>query len=159
MSILPLHLQFRLCDLTVLFQTHKPLGGCLGICTSLTLPHCMVNYIGASPELLNKSPLFEGVTHPTCSAQDLHLEHQSGLSSHENCFLLFLFGFLMAFVQVHSLKKGFFSQSTELAQISAGARAVHSNLWFLTAISKFCCITKYCSVLFNNGVFEYLSIK
>lgn len=71
------HLQFRLRDLTVLFQNYKTLGGCLQICTSLTLHHCMVNYIGASPELINKSPLFGGVIHPTCSAQGLYLYHES----------------------------------------------------------------------------------
>lgn len=36
----------------------------------------MVNYIGASPELINKSPLFEGVIYPTCSAQELYLYHE-----------------------------------------------------------------------------------
>lgn len=77
MPILLLHLQFRLCDLTVLFQTQKTLGGCLQICTSLTLHHCMVNYIGASPELINKSPLCEGVIYPTCLAWDLYVCHES----------------------------------------------------------------------------------
>lgn len=67
----------RFCGLTVLLQTPKLLWGCLGICTSLTLPLGVVNDAGASPELLNKSPLLEGVT----SAQDLHLEHQSGVRS------------------------------------------------------------------------------
>lgn len=73
------------------------------------LHHCMVNDIGASPELINKSPLFEGVIYPTCSAQDLYLYHESVGDSHENCFLVFLFGLLMPFVQVQSFKKGFFS--------------------------------------------------
>lgn len=56
-----LHLQFRLRDLTMLLQNHKTLWGCLRICTSLILHHCMVSYTGASPELNNKSPLCEGV--------------------------------------------------------------------------------------------------
>lgn len=108
-------------------------AGSLGLCASLTLPHCVGNGAGASPELLNKSSLSEGVTSPTCSAQDLHLEHQRAPSSQENSLPLFLFGFLMAFLQVHSLKTDFFffsSQSTELVKISAGARAIHSNLKF-----------------------------
>lgn len=154
MPTLALHLHLRFCDLTGLFQTHKPLAGCLGICTSLTLPHCMVNDTGASPELLNKSPLFGGVKSPTCSAQDLHLGHQSGLSSQENCLLLFLFGFLMPFVQVHSFKRGFFRslQSWSKFQLEQKPFTVMRSLIFISDLQILCCITEYCSVLFKSGV-------
>lgn len=111
-------------------------GECLRICTSRTLHHCMVNYIGASPELINKSPLSEGVIYPTCSARELYSYHESvGEFAWEplSSISVWIFNGVCAGAQLY---EGLSSQSAELLRNSAGATAVPSNAWLLAAISK-----------------------
>ena len=137
------------------------MGGCLQICTSLTLHHCMVNYIGASPELITKSPLFEGVTYPTCSAQDLYFYHGSvGEFAWEliSSISVWIFSDIRAGAELPL--KGLFSQSTQLFQNSAGATAIPGNAWFIAVISKIFVttprITQFCLLRVHLSIFPLI---